>query len=310
MAARYLSSARLLSLSVLVLTYIAWELAVFHSSRSHEFSKIRELYVLDLVINEIKTNTKIEKLEDLPKHLDACDQQKTDSGTKPPAKKEIKGFNETFENITVYQYTKEPRCLYISVESSWRTRDFHPQNTYLSDEYRNTAAELEIKLGDNLSEALRTLDDNYYRRKVKIPWIEFKAFRTESSIWIIAVLSFIIFVMIHNRIKRIMNGPDKGIGEPWLILDAQSTGEKFIAILWLSSIFFCTWIINGALLLTMTEYFKTTGRSTPWLLSSLVFFFIAFLELYTARLSLTIITCLLELRKSRNQILRDKETTS
>jgi hypothetical protein len=56
-------------------------------------------------------------------------------------------------------------------------------------------------------------------------------------VWVCLIVTVVMLVLLDDRIRNVFRDPELGSGEPWLILDADRVIARFLASIWLVSIF-------------------------------------------------------------------------
>ncbi|MPY71553.1 MAG: hypothetical protein GEU92_15875 [Alphaproteobacteria bacterium] len=305
----YVDSARTISLVVIVLGYIGWDIGTHHSQRAAQFAAAREMIAADWMQNEYRNDrTIIEKMLAAGAMV-------------------AEGAERQLRQVRPFEVASPVGDLAINMQSTERSTVFAQQSTRVAgltlarlDDFRlrfraevkgpfgtwsvsdvaindpaafqklaRFANDLDIEISGGHKKMLGDVENKLYRRKVSVPNVEFAAFHSEKAVWLVTFLCVLLVVILRSRVRLIRLSPDAGLGTPWLVLDASTVVEKIIATLWVVSIVLAGWLACGAVLFTEKDLLMATA-TPPQGRAALVFLSI---------LALATVSDLLKLRDIR-----------
>jgi hypothetical protein len=314
----YVDSARTISLVVIVLGYVGWDLGTQHSQRAALLAKARELlaaqwirqqYVDDVTI--VRKMIEMKAVTTEPK-TGQLRQAKPFVVHSPIGDMEIRmrpvsrsaSFSQrtgpvsglTMETLGAFRLRFD-----VAVKGlfgSWSMSSLELADTNAGRQLARISGDLDLNRQDEPEKLLTAIEDKLYRRKVSVPSLDFAAFKSEQAVWLIAVLCFLALVVLRSRVRLIRLDPTAGIETPWLVLDARAAAEKLIAALWIAGILLSSWLACGALLFTEKDLMMAT-KTPPLGHATAVFLFVGALALASGWSALGTVCDLLKLRTIR-----------
>ncbi len=135
---------------------------------------------------------------------------------------------------------------------------------------------------------------------VNVPGIGL-SFQGTFVVWTSLIIMLSLFIVLRNRTTLILEDPQLGGGEPWLIIDGQRGIEVWAARIWLVALLFAPWFLSGALILAYTSQLIADGATTSLWTDAVTAGFMFTLLLANGWLGLNSFSCLLQLREARKQ---------
>lgn len=289
----YVTSARTLSLAVIALGYLGWQLGMFHNDRAGLFAKIVEYATIGWVDQQIRDG--VAPFGDWNR-ASPLTRQNSPFGTL-----EISGPSGEVE------FEEEP----FRIQVNGPAGQFRTHAVFSKEEMEKRAEvwpakgrELEAKFADlHVEPSAETVSKArlaLYRRQLKVPGIDVVTFTSENATWVVSILCFLGLVVVRSRVAGILKARDAGNGEPWLILDARTRLEKAIATIWLAGIAVSGWLASfGPILLTID--LDRAGEIGPIYLAAATLMALS-LMFASGWLGLKIVSDLLCLRQIRKRL--------
>jgi len=100
--------------------------------------------------------------------------------------------------------------------------------------------------GETLLTCLRRLEDNV-SGFLSVPSVSVKVPR-RLVVWFIAFAVLFLLVTLRSRLRLIARDPEGGIESPWLLLDAESRTERAVSLLWVAAVTVTPWVVSSALI--------------------------------------------------------------
>ena len=264
----YIASARTLSLILLVLTFVDFEIGVFHIEKSQRIQEVRDWSVMNWVEKNYS-----EGISNLPN-------TKEQTASKLRRRREstiLHTFSDSpFGKLEIHKSSKKDKDLIVvtvigSSGPSWNTRPFTLGQSNAKANLKKLASELKVPARIDDKEFMEALLDKLSYKRIEIPGIQFKTFDNTSAVWVLSWICFLILVLILSRVRRALADPDFGMEEPWLILDCKAGLERLVAFLWVIGIIFSSFIIHGTLILTLYEHNESIIEGIPFWMASIKF---------------------------------------
>lgn len=152
----------------------------------------------------------------------------------------------------------EPKNLFFALNylKNWKWLKFN-------EEFASRFAELARKVGEsfrvpsgpNPSEIeleYWAMESRLRKLSVNIPAVGIDVQLTKGM-WIVMAFIVSVLVSFQNRLRYVLRDSMHGLGEPWLVIDANTRIERLIAYLWITGIWAAPWIANFYLLSMLTS---------------------------------------------------------
>jgi hypothetical protein len=91
------------------------------------------------------------------------------------------------------------------------------------------------------------VEEMLLRQPVSIPSVGLGV-ESKEAIWVLVVSVIVLLVLLRSRVNACVDRSSPALEQPWLILDARSTIERFAAGCWLVAIGLSAWVANGSLI--------------------------------------------------------------
>lgn len=313
----YVVSARTLSLVIIVLGYVGWDLGTRHSERATLLTKAKGLVTQNWLRREFRNDRKLvdHMIEKGAVTLDPgtgiLSQKSATTIQSPVGEVKINlrtrslvgrfGKGRKLPGITLHSFSDFRGKFDGSVKGpfgEWNIAIFSLNTGTAEQRLADIAFDLDIEIFDDPAKTIDAIKEELYHRKISVPSVEFASFRSETATWVIALVCFLSLIVLRSRVRLIALDPDAGLDAPWLILDAHSLLEKSVACLWLAGILLSSWVVNGALALTEQDLIAA-GNDAGWIASLAMFAAVAGLATASGWAALATVTDLLRLRAIR-----------
>jgi hypothetical protein len=293
----HVTSARTLSLAIIALGYLGWQLGMFHNDRADLYVEVIDVATIGWIDQQVREKRPPFDTWNRTSPLEVPD---SPFGV-------LRIGNLTNRTTGDGSTNSSPmRVSVVGGAGQFTTRAARFSNEDIGERakvWNTVARELGTKLNGQIVERnAETVNDArqfLYQRQLTVPGIDIVTFNSEKATWIVSILCFLILVVVRNRINGIFQDASAGKEEPWLILDARLPMEKAIAAVWLAGIALSGWLANVGPILASIEL-ERTGEIDP---VSLGFATAAVLLLMSGSswVGLKIVSDLLCLRKIRSE---------
>lgn len=112
----------------------------------------------------------------------------------------------------------------------------------------------------------RRVEQEFVTREVTLPSLGFGV-RLSTAMWWLAISTLVLLIMVRNQIGLVGMFYAGTRSEPWLVLDVSKGLERGVANLWLWAIFLAPWLVGGLLLMTVNGRVIADGISHPPILA-------------------------------------------
>jgi hypothetical protein len=256
-AESYVSSARTISLALLLLGFVGLNLGLFNYQRSALFADTRDLVLVRALTQKFRTNqmllNQMTKTGDGSQTLTYSD---SSLGEITIISSAVPALRDTQTGVADGSASIVFSATVTRNKETWKTKTFSLDRE--DNDRRLDRALTALALGSDTStpyKLIQKIEEAIYSRRVKIPSIDFGDFTTESAVWVVTLLCVAALVAFRSAVHRILRSPDTGIAETWLILDARAVGEKIVAAVWIAGIILSPWFCIFGLILTAMDAF-------------------------------------------------------
>jgi hypothetical protein len=284
----HVSTARTLSLAVVVLGFVGLQIGLFNNQRGQLFNEARSLVVVSWLKQKFGDDAALKA--QLPKpdgklEVDAgfgvltigassgvrfgadADTTETPPGSAP-------GRSTFTAEVIEGRVTREspgsgaPGKPTVAVATNhWEVGGFSLDDPYYANRLEKIATDLDISLSTDVGggwetspeKLIRVIREKLYNRRVKVPGADFGDFAVLPAAWLIVLLCIAALVALRNAVLHVFRGADAGLSEPWLILDAETPLERIVAIAWLAGIFCSGWVATFGLVLTVMDALQSAA---------------------------------------------------
>jgi hypothetical protein len=80
--------------------------------------------------------------------------------------------------------------------------------------------------------------------------------------WALAALTLVLLLLIRSRVRRVFLDPEFAIEQPWLVLDWHTRIERVAAVTWLLLVLIGPWVVSVALAVTLAVQISAEGAIT------------------------------------------------
>lgn len=108
----------------------------------------------------------------------------------------------------------------------------------------------------------RRVEREFVTREVTLPSLGFGV-GFSTAMWWLAVSTLVLSIMVRNQIGLVGKFSSGTRSEPWVVLDLSKGLERGLANLWLWAIFLAPWLVGGLLLMTVNGRVIADGISDP-----------------------------------------------
>lgn len=236
----HVSSARTLSVALILLAYFCWELSAFHFVRDNNFSDYRDAVTIDWLVTEHSTDAELESTTNKVQQS-------------PLGEIEVEAFRSNKDGAPV-----KFKIEVTGKSGEWVITHFsYNKISKYSQILNDLEGELTISGSGNQAVRLERVRKALFHRQIKVPGIDFDAFQSETALWVLSLLVCLGAIIVRSRVRLILLDPLAGHEEPWLILDAKSRIEKIIATLWIFGILIAVWVAIGSLTVSAKNVIKS-----------------------------------------------------
>lgn len=247
----HVTSARTLSLAIIALGFLGWQLGMFHNDRADLFAKVVDSATIGWIDQQVRANeppfnswdrtSPIRVLRSPFGNLQIGDPA---DGTKQGLR--ASGSKKMSVSVNGPAGQFKTRAILFSGDKIFERENKWPA----------VARELGVKITgltvQKNAETVIKARQILYQRQLTVPGIDIVTFNSEKATWIVSILCFLVLVVVRNRIDGIFQDTGAGREDPWLILDARLPVEKAVAAAWLAGIALSGWLVNfGPILLTI-----------------------------------------------------------
>ena len=302
----HVTSARTLSLAIIALGYLGWQLGMFHNDRADLFARVVDIVTVGWIDQQIRAG---KRPFDTWNRSSPIEVRGTPFG--------VLRIGNPASGINTDQ-PAESRPMRVSVDGTAgkfkirATRFANDDIDRRAEAWSALVRELEGKIAKlKVEPDPKTVTDArqaLYQRQLAVPGIDVVTFNSEIATWIASILCFLILVVVRNRVNGIFRDANVGNDEPWLILDARLPVEKAVSAAWLAGIALSGWLVNFGPILASIDLERAGELNSL----SLVFAIVAVLLLMSVSgwLSLKIVSDLLCIRKIRKKLDLDNRESS
>ncbi len=272
-------SARLNSLLILLIAYIAITFAWAHFQRLSLLWEVRQA-IVKLVIAE--------------------------KGSEAPPSWRVSGLGEIIVTTVKFRTptggTTEGKRVYVRKRGG---KGWAVSYTSLADPLGNLqeiAGETGIvprKDRDHIS-LYQEIEATLLGASVTVPGTAL-AFQGTFVVWASAIVMLGLLVALRNRTELVLKDPEFGGGEPWIIVDGRNGLEKWAAGAWLIALLLAPWLMSGALVLAFTSQLIADGAATSLLKDAATAALILTILVVNGWLGLTCVSRILQLRRARGK---------
>ncbi len=299
-----LSSARILSILMILVTYVGWNIG---------FTDLKRIYLLFSVRKELAANIILDSVESYPAismygglgMLHVVDDKLNylpGIGTYKVDEKHtiLLGSEQEISIVTIYDLYGKKRW------SAFVPTDVPPGRSVMI--FNSVALELGLipKEPVDLNRLYLRIEQKLLGEKTSIPGTGY-SFKKNLAVWVAAVSVFFLLVLINNRIRQVKNNLSYELNEPWLILDCSSGVEKLIATSWLSLLVICPWIVNSGLIIRVASQRACDGATFSLSKDLVTFSFIFVLMTLSGWISLTVVSMILRIKAMVSESDREQE---
>jgi hypothetical protein len=236
----HVSSARTLSVALILLAYFCWELSAFHFVRDNNFRNYRDAVTIDWLVTAHSTDADLEKAADKVQES-------------PLGEIEVEAFGSNKGGAS-----KKFKIEVTGKFGEWAIAQFsYNKISKYSQILNDLEGELGVSGSGNQAARIERVRKALFHRQIKVPGIDFDAFQSETALWVLSLLVCLGAIIIRSRVRLILLDPLAGHEEPWLILDAKSRIEKIIATFWIIGILIAVWVAIGSLTVSAKSVIKS-----------------------------------------------------
>jgi hypothetical protein len=263
----HVSSARTISLEVVVLGFIGFQLGLYNHGRGTSYTATRDLIVVHAMAGKYTADAqfrqKIDDLKGVTEPSSVVDRIEGlgsvtvsyEPGSKTPFSAQVGRDQDTcVASFTLFQPQQGP------ADSCWKVKAFALDDGTTDELLDRSLGALSLTQSDRLlppRALIQRVRDAIYGRRVKLPSIDVGDFSTGSAAWLVAILCIVSLVALRNVIHQIFRNADVGVGEAWLVLDARGPGEKVVAAAWVAAIALSGWAAAFGLILSVMDGFQS-----------------------------------------------------
>lgn len=117
------------------------------------------------------------------------------------------------------------------------------------------------KIDGNVPALFRAIERDSTERKVTVPGVDL-AFRPDIAPWIIALFTLGFLLLMRNQLGRVLMDEDLAMDEPWIVVDGGRGLERLVAAGWLIAIWAAPWVASGCLLAVFSSQIIVDGAVT------------------------------------------------
>lgn len=126
-------------------------------------------------------------------------------------------------------------------------------------------------------------------------------FQGTQVMWVCTILILGLLIVIRDRIQHVLRDPELARDERWLLVDGIDGIEKVVAQIWLLGLLLVPSVVSSGLILTLTIQTTANGAISGWFGDLFTVFASLGLLLLNVWLSLSTVSCVLNLRGRRNK---------
>lgn len=108
----------------------------------------------------------------------------------------------------------------------------------------------------------RRVEREFITREVSLPSVGFGV-RSSTAMWWLGFGTLVLLIMVRNQVGIAGRFYSSTRSEPWLVLDLSKGLERVLANLWLWAIFLAPWLVGGQLIMTVNGQVIADGISAP-----------------------------------------------
>jgi hypothetical protein len=108
----------------------------------------------------------------------------------------------------------------------------------------------------------RRVEREFVTREVNLPSVGLDV-SSSTAMWWLAFGTLVLLIMVRSQIGFVGRVYPSGQSEPWLVLDLSKGLERVLANLWLLAILFAPWLVGGLLMMTVNAQIIADGISVP-----------------------------------------------
>lgn len=327
----FVSSARQLSLVLVVLLAVMFEISTSYFSRANQLRHARELFAIFLAADQI-TNVapQIAQLDAIHSYDEPVVFSMTLDrdfsflieiyvlGTPPSMnliglRVNVSGKRDWGSDfITFYEdyhgnwvESAQSRLLDLgdreSIEFALEEASFILDDFKVLTRLTDIAFDLEIETSGitKVREIYERIEREIVLDEVTVPNIQSARMAAPSAMWFLSAFTFSLLIVVSNRVRAIFQDQELACNIPWLVLDGRVGIERVFAILWLGMILLSPWIYSAMLFGTMTSQISTQGVQPHAIVTAIRVSGLLTFMLVGAWVSASIVSMCLELRRRR-----------
>jgi hypothetical protein len=281
-----LSSARVSAVVLLILCYVAVNVAVEQAAQMGRVQEARQMFAAHYVADYLGRKSDVPNV-DLPRHL----------GTPTIRQARLRAVLGSYyvTSVEVVQIDGER---WTAVAPRLGSDKRHVAMTRL------LAIALRSGIDAGRKESFYQLFGRVQqkllasRKQVSVPVVGLQV-EAGYAAWALAGLTLVSLLLIRSRVRRVFLDPEFAIEQPWLVLDWRTGIERVAAVAWLLVVLIAPWVTNAALAVMLAVQISAAGAITSipgdvlrisLMLSLLV------LSAWTALLTVSDLHCLRTLR--------------
>ena len=157
---------------------------------------------------------------------------------------------------------------------SWSTGLFSRSDPSIKPEVNRLGRNLGIDFRLTGAERIEAIQTKLFSQKIKIPFLDEVAVRTEFAVWVLALGSFFVLVNMRNQLQLALTHPVPSHETPWILLDASTAADRMLAGLWWFLLAASGAVTTFAMILAATDA-NQAALNPPPLVNSLFSFLIA-----------------------------------
>ena len=256
----HVSSARTLSLAIIALGYLGWQLGMFHNDRADLYAEVVDIATFGWIDQQVRAKRPPFDTWDRTSPIEV-------PGSPFVVLRIGNPSNGTKQNQSAR--SSRMRVSIVGPAGQIRTRATLYSDADIrqrDEDWPGDVRELEVKItGLTIQKNAKTVIEArqlLYQRQLAVPGINVVTFNSEKATWIVSILCFLVLVVVRNRIDGIFQDVGAGKEDPWLILDARLPVEKMIAAAWLAGIALSGWLANFGPILASIDLARFLTRST------------------------------------------------
>lgn len=252
----YVATARTLSLAVILLGYVGLQLGIFSNQRGAISQELHNLVAIAWLKGEYHDNSALLAKLSLDKDSSSLEEALRQAVGKWSLDRDTPFGHIHIEKNLLSAPSVPFDATVTSADEVWKVSAFSLKDERLPGHLNEIYSDLGIDPSAPIAKIFAAAKEKLFSRKVKLPGIDFSEFGAGSAAWLIALLCPVILVALHSSVRQIFRASDGGLGEPWLVLDADTPVERIVGGIWLLAISASSWLATFGLILTVMDGFR------------------------------------------------------